>query len=206
MFLDPRSKTLHWLDDTEREHIKLDVTLEAVQTRSVSKTLCETNTINPSRPNTIKIEPGAPAPELPPLPTLPGLDEDPDDTGPPDAEMNVPIDVHVPTENRHDSFFDVLFLKEETIEQNTRDLVDVEVSRYMAETTPPGIDLNPLEWWRDRRGVYPILSTLAMRYLCVPATSVPSERVFSTAGNIVSNKISQTNVNMLLFLNKNYHI
>ena len=37
---------------------------------------------------------------------------------------------------------------------------------------------------------YPILSKLAKRYLCVPATSVAGERVFSSAGDLVSTQRS----------------
>ncbi|KAK5925637.1 hypothetical protein CgunFtcFv8_018146 [Champsocephalus gunnari] len=52
----------------------------------------------------------------------------------------------------------------------------------------------------------PLLSTLARKYLIVPGTNVPSELVFSTAGDIVSATratLHPDNVNMLLFLNKN---
>ena len=44
------------------------------------------------------------------------------------------------------------------------------------------------------------------RYLCVPATSTPSERCFSTAGELVSQRrsnLSDQNIKMILFLNKN---
>ena len=45
---------------------------------------------------------------------------------------------------------------------------------------------DPLMWWRDRWRMYPTLWKLARRFLAIPATSAPSERAFSTAGNLVS--------------------
>jgi len=46
---------------------------------------------------------------------------------------------------------------------------------------------------------------LAKRYLCIPATLVPAEQVFSVAGEIVNKRgsLKPENVNMLIFLNKN---
>ena len=42
---------------------------------------------------------------------------------------------------------------------------------------------NPLEWWERKQSNFPLHAKLARRYLCVPpATSAPSERVFSLAG------------------------
>ncbi|KAK5862873.1 hypothetical protein PBY51_018226 [Eleginops maclovinus] len=59
-------------------------------------------------------------------------------------------------------------------------------------------------FWKERS--LPLLSSLAKRYLVVPGTSVPSERLFSTAGDIVSAEracLDPENVNVFLFLNKN---
>ncbi len=47
---------------------------------------------------------------------------------------------------------------------------------------------------------------LSLKYLCIPATSCASERVFSKAGEILSAKRSNLkpkNVNNLIFLNYN---
>ncbi|CAN0335282.1 unnamed protein product, partial [Scytosiphon promiscuus] len=41
---------------------------------------------------------------------------------------------------------------------------------------------NPLAWWDERRGTFPLLHDLASRILCVPASSASSERLFSKAG------------------------
>lgn len=40
-----------------------------------------------------------------------------------------------------------------------------------------------LTWWKLQKDKLPILAALARAYLCIPATSAPSERLFSTAGN-----------------------
>jgi hypothetical protein len=37
---------------------------------------------------------------------------------------------------------------------------------------------NPLEWWRLNKSKYPRISEMAYKYLCIAATSVPSERMF----------------------------
>ena len=54
-------------------------------------------------------------------------------------------------------------------------------------------DEDVLKWWKARSEVFPVLSSLARHYLCVPAASSKSERVFSTAGNIVTQKRTRLN-------------
>uniref|UniRef100_A0A1A7Z5Q1 BED-type domain-containing protein n=1 Tax=Iconisemion striatum TaxID=60296 RepID=A0A1A7Z5Q1_9TELE len=46
--------------------------------------------------------------------------------------------------------------------------------------------VHPLLWWWQKRDQMPMLASLAKKYLCVQASSTPSERVFSTAGDTVS--------------------
>ena len=63
-----------------------------------------------------------------------------------------------------------------------------------------------LDWWKSHHHQYRKQSILAKKYLCVPATSVPSERLFSKAGELVSakrNRLKPKYVDMMLFLNKN---
>lgn len=64
-----------------------------------------------------------------------------------------------------------------------------------------------LQWWKSNSGLYPYLTQLARKYLSVPGTSVPAERLFSKAGELISakrNRLKPENVNMFLFLNKNF--
>ena len=83
--------------------------------------------------------------------------------------------------------------------------VDDEMKRYLQEDAiSPGQE--PGLWWELHEKRYKRLSRLARVYLCVPATSVPAERVFSTAGlvlNRLRSRLTPEHVDMLLFLNKN---
>ena len=43
---------------------------------------------------------------------------------------------------------------------------------------------DPLAYWKEEEFKYPVLSVLASRYLAIPASSAPVERLFSIAGKI----------------------
>ena len=63
-----------------------------------------------------------------------------------------------------------------------------------------------LTWWKDNKKHLPCLAKVARSLLAIPATSVNSERLNSTSGNIVSVKRSSLlseHVEELTFLNKN---
>ena len=82
---------------------------------------------------------------------------------------------------------------------------DLELTRYLQEEALDE-DADPLAWWRDNQARFPLLSKLARKYLTVCATSTASERVFSTAGNIVTHlraSLKPEKVNMLVFLARN---
>lgn len=63
---------------------------------------------------------------------------------------------------------------------------------------------NPMAFWKAHSSTMPELSKLSKKYLCIPATSVPSERLFSKAGLIANdrrNRLKPKHVDMLVFLN-----
>lgn len=69
-------------------------------------------------------------------------------------------------------------------------------------------NVNPLHWWAHNKNRFPWLAILANSLLSIMATSVLSERIFSTAGLIV-NKLRNTStgylspfLSRLLFLQK----
>ena len=47
---------------------------------------------------------------------------------------------------------------------------------------------DPLLWWRNHETYFPTIAKLARKYLCIPASTAPAERVFSTAKNILQKK------------------
>ena len=79
-----------------------------------------------------------------------------------------------------------------------------EMQRYM-DMKFLDIKADPLQWWEEHSPLFPHLSTIARKYIIIPATSVPSERLFSKAGELVSKKrscLKSSTIDMVLFLNK----
>ena len=84
---------------------------------------------------------------------------------------------------------------------------DDELTEYLAREAVLDLDKDPLTWWRERRHKYPILSRMARKYLCMQATSVPCERVWSTAGNALTAQrmgLSPKNLESLVLIHENY--
>jgi hypothetical protein len=60
------------------------------------------------------------------------------------------------------------------------------VQRYRAELQID-VDASSLDYWKAHAGAHRTIARLAMKYLATPAkTTVPCERLFSLAGNVVN--------------------
>ena len=83
--------------------------------------------------------------------------------------------------------------------------VQDEVKLYLQERPIKRKD-DPLSWWKVNGSQFPHLERLAKRYLAIPATSTPSERVFSVAIIVVDKRraaLTPEMIDALVFLNKN---
>ena len=82
-----------------------------------------------------------------------------------------------------------------------QDKITQEIENYLHD-----IDDSPLKWWKSKDTKFPLLAKMAKKYLCVCATSVASERIFSLAGYIgsnVRNCLKPSKVDQLTFLARN---
>jgi hAT family C-terminal dimerisation region len=99
----------------------------------------------------------------------------------------------------HDKMVQMAELSEKNDDsQNVAD----EIHHYLSAKLKPR-DTNPLEFWRENCLRYKFLHKVANKYLAIVATSVPAERLFSNAGDIMRperNQLSDENLNNLVFL------
>jgi hypothetical protein len=88
---------------------------------------------------------------------------------------------------------------------NSHTEVEAELSQYLQQALLPRTQ-DPIEWWKANSSQFPNLSKIAGKYLSAPPTSVPSERVFSAAGDVLSDHRSRLlpeRAETLIFLKMN---
>ncbi|KAK0139816.1 Zinc finger BED domain-containing protein 1 [Merluccius polli] len=100
------------------------------------------------------------------------------------------------------------FVAASAVRKSASTRAEEELKKYL-EAPPLSLSEDPLSWWSTHETGFPLLARQAKRYLCVPGTSVAAERVFSTAGDIVTaqrSSLTPAHVDQLLFLQKNLDV
>lgn len=94
------------------------------------------------------------------------------------------------TAQRKRSFWNAFDQEVERTTTNSAPVDDIgtEVFKYLKMKNIPRED-NPLTWWQEvGKELFPRIYRVAVKYLIIPGSSVPSERVFSSAGTTISAK------------------
>lgn len=137
--------------------------------------------------------------------------ENPDDEEEPEETTS--------TASKSDDFWDVFDSQKELFDSKTvkvtkkskksdyyKSCVDLEMRQYLSV---PRLDRKscPIQYWKNVGSKqFPLLFECAKKYLCMLATSVPSERVFSNAGQILTkrrNRLNKDTANILITLHTN---
>ena len=93
--------------------------------------------------------------------------------------------------------------------KNERNVTPIknEIQHYLNLPELPALkEYGPFAWWATNKAQYPILHKIAIKYLSIPATSVPSERLFSDANNLVTSqrtRLDSSIINKIMFLKRN---
>lgn len=104
-----------------------------------------------------------------------------------------------PSTSSHQYFEDAIYGDQEV---NCDQTIASEIRRYLTEL-PERRETHVLGYWKAHQDVFPALARMAKTYLAIPATSSPSEGVFSKTKNILGPQrasLTSMNVEVLLCL------
>lgn len=92
--------------------------------------------------------------------------------------------------------------------QQEKSPMEIEIAAYMSMVKPllKGLT-NVVGWWKEHEKTLPLLASYARRFIAIPASSASSERLFSTAGNVVTARrynLDPSTTEMLTFCQQNW--
>ncbi|CAH1106791.1 unnamed protein product [Psylliodes chrysocephalus] len=64
----------------------------------------------------------------------------------------------------------------------------IEMQKFLEEEILPRDSKHSFLWWQEHKQIYSYLSKIAQKRLCTLATSVPCERLFSKAGQVLTER------------------
>ena len=207
--LSPDTKNLNFLSESERISAHQLLLTKALSVSNVK--------IKEEKNETVTDSSSQSGPSTDILPKLPSLDSelthDPqtevictgektvDECGVSSAKKMKCVDLE-------DWFDDVFVVREDRISESVA--VEKEVTMYLGSSkSAEDRALTLLQWWQKNEFLFPRLGILARKYLAIPASSVPSERVFSLCGNLITKKRSRMRpalVDTIVFLKMNMEV
>jgi hypothetical protein len=113
-----------------------------------------------------------------------------------ETEYSKPKTIETTENENHDNSLWRKIYKKRKIDENE------EMTEYFKLAQEPE-NTEIINWWRNHESTYPSLANFAFDVLCIPATSVPSEQIFSKAGDLVTkkrNKLSEKTIKALMCL------
>ena len=106
------------------------------------------------------------------------------------------------------NLFDEMLAESEGVSEGygSGNSTEIMVEMYLKEPLLSHLEhTHPLTYWKEKKPLWPCLADVACKYLCIPPSSAASERLFSSAADVVSperNRILPEKAEMLLFLKK----
>jgi len=82
----------------------------------------------------------------------------------------------------------------------------IELDTFFKMPALPKAKMDVLAWRKIQEPVLPLLADIARKYFCVPASSAPSEKLFSASGNVCTklrSSLDPTNLELLVYLHDN---
>ena len=116
--------------------------------------------------------------------------------------------IHVQDDDDLDGLICVSSPDDETLEgEDLLESVRKELDAYKQEKSFGLKYYDSMAWWSKNQHKYPCLTRVMLNYLHIPGSSVASERIFSTAGNLYIKRLHLTpdNANIFIFLYHNYN-
>ncbi|XP_046868451.1 zinc finger BED domain-containing protein 4-like [Drosophila willistoni] len=116
-----------------------------------------------------------------------------------------PVITEAPKNDKTSFLFKCVGKKIDEKHKSSRADAIITIRQYLEQSNSPE-DVDPLQYWQINKESFSELSQCAVKHLCIPASSAESERTFSKAGAIVSDRracLKPKQVNTLVFLNKN---
>ena len=95
-------------------------------------------------------------------------------------------------------------LKKSKKKKRANTSLDDEITQYLEEDVEN--DVEPLVWWRQKEPRFPRVARLAKKYLALPASSAPSERMFSKMNAVVDKRrasLDPDRVERIVFIKQN---